>query len=400
MKERRRFYVGSSNVIIFMVLLCTSFCSFCSFTVLMRRVNVKEGVYRSLRESKRAQLSFQTNQLKTAQTYPYWNLSCPLEMSTFSTAHIGGEGFLVTAYRSLAVAVPAVEQVRRHWPLPKAHNNRKRRIFFVGDSLLRQVFIAMTCLLWDEVEDYLIPWFERRPVRARHNNTFFHGPHSKFEEGRIWFKDGTELIYDHDIGQLLKLGKEYESHENSSWIITCLRKRQLSTWIVQKPNKASAAVNEKNVTRERIVLSPEDVVLMNGSVHQDRLVSLGRIAELSRCMQQQPRRKVPLFAYVTTGAEHFPTTSGVYDKTLLSRASFDCTNRSASTVRQTEERNLMGKILPILGLDLVELQRESGRLHVGGNDCLHWSMPGIPDRLAASILRSLENLLQSKVMLS
>jgi hypothetical protein len=100
-----------------------------------------------------------------ASSFVYWNLSCPLELSMFSGAHMGGD-FLHRAIKARKLAEESLGFHTIEW---KSLENR--RIFFVGDSLLRQVFISMACLHWDRVETYAVPWFMHRQVRGRHPNT-------------------------------------------------------------------------------------------------------------------------------------------------------------------------------------------------------------------------------------
>lgn len=323
------------------------------------------------------------------ESYPYWNLSCPLEMSTFSAAHMDVSPYLETAYNSLEIAYEAGLQLKKDWKGP-------RRIFFVGDSLMRQVFIAMGCLLADDRTEYSIPWFRRRSGRTNHPNTVPSGPHSKFEEGRVWLSDGSELIYHHGVGRLLQLNEDYRSYDDGYWLVNCMRRQPFSAKVVTKQRHNFGT--ETNVKRESVQLHRGDLVLINGSVHGDRKLNLNTIADLMQCMERHTDMKAsswPQFAYVATGAEHFPTESGKFDESLTDRDDFKCVQVTEKHLRFDEEDYYVGHLMPIIGRDVLDVELARGDLHVGGRDCLHWAMPGIPDLLASSIVRSTIPMLRS-----
>jgi hypothetical protein len=325
----------------------------------------------------------------------YWNLSCPLEMSAFSAAHIGGEEFEQRAYEAQNLTYAALRQLEQNnpWLL------HRRRIFFVGDSLLRQVFISLSCLYWNRVEKYGVPWFERRHGRMNHANTISHGPHSKFEEARVVLKGGTEFIFHHGIGGLLTLGQDYRSHDTHIWLEACMRGKPFMATVID--TEYSPIISELNVPRRTVELTTDDIVVVNGSVHGDRQLNLYNVEDLIKCMDRDPHKKEkmwPHLVYLTTGAEHFPTESGKFEEELIEK-NFTCRQKTSVDNRQKEESKLVGGLLPILGKEVFDLELERGDLHVGGNDCLHWIMPGIPDLLAASLITSLSPNLSTPVSL-
>jgi len=319
----------------------------------------------------------------------YWNLSCPLEMSTFSAAHIGGDDFLERAYKARNLSTTALPLLKKNgaWLLSG------RRIFFVGDSLLRQVFISLSCHYWNRVEEYAVPWFERRHGRTNHANTISHGPHSKFEEARVVLKGGSEFIFHHGIGGLLSLGQDYRSHDPNMWLEACMRGKPFTTMIIDM--KFGPIISEQSVPRKSLELRTDDIVVVNGSVHGDRTLNLNNIADLVECMDRDPVKKEtlwPRLVYLATGMEHFPTNSGKFEEQLTER-NYTCQQEVPRDLthehRQREERTHVGRLLPILGQNVLDLEVGSGDLHVGGRDCLHWIMPGIPDLLAASLIAAL-----------
>jgi hypothetical protein len=330
---------------------------------------------------KKSTLSSPPKKTKLEGTHMYWNLSCPLELSMFSGAHMGGD-YLKRAHKARDLAKEVASQLDEiDW---KSLSNR--RIFFVGDSLLRQVFISMACMNWNRVTNYAVPWFEQRSVRTRQPNTIGKGPHSKFEEGRVQMQGNIELIYHHGIGNLLELGSEYQSHDPDSWIKACYLKKPFTT--VTPKFQESGYLSTLNVQRESLILKPRDIVLINASVHAGRSFNLQNIADLFRCKKQMkhPDKSWPTMLYIMTGPSHFPTDTGAFEEELLEKEDdYNCRLHSTFHGYQDDEVRQLNDHLPMLGKEILDLEFQSGDLHVGGKDCLHWLQPGIPDLVAANI---------------
>jgi hypothetical protein len=341
------------------------------------------------------------NNFPLPQVYqPYWNLACPLEMSMFSGSHMGTEDYVNRAWAAREIAEKAVT----YFAVKDWSDLENRKIVFVGDSLLRQVFISMACLAWDRVEDYAIPWFQNRQVRTHQPNTIGKGPHSKFEEGRVLLRGNTELIYHHGIGGLLELGEEYHTEETETWIKACFLGKPFTglapkyiDWqtVVDSDNgDPRLRMTTDNVQRERLSFGSKDVVLINASVHGGRSFNLQNIQDLMECkktrgVDQNPqlKQKWPNFYYIITGPSHFPTKTGAFDKRLLeTEEDFQCIQQSTYKDQQVEEETKLKDYVPFIGSDILSLQMQSGHLHVGGKDCLHWMQPGIPDLLATAVL--------------
>jgi hypothetical protein len=319
----------------------------------------------------------------------YWNLSCPLELSMFSGAHMGGD-FHARAEKARAIAAEALERFGDiDWKLLE-----NRRIFFVGDSLLRQVFISMACLSWDRVSNYAIPWFEKRGVRMRQPNTIGSGSHSKFEEGRVLLEGNIELVYHHGIGGLLELGDEYESHDPNTWIKSCFLRKPFTTMTPKFPrnHEQQLKISTENVEREQLTLKDSDIVLINASVHAGRSFNLHNIVDLFNCksMMTYPGSFWPRMLYIATGPSHFPTETGAFDKELLDMdEDYNCIMKSSFHGYQDDEIKSLDGVLPIVGRDILPFEYESGDLHVGGKDCLHWLQPGIPDLVSQHVMDSI-----------
>lgn len=435
---------------------------FTSFTKVEGRMPVRNGNNGSVNHTKSV-LNEQQQRLgevvKEVDDLLYWNLSCPLEMSSFSASRMGGPKYLPRALQALAVARPAWESILRNFvdiglrDVPRTGQNHTRRIVFVGDSLLRQVFISLSCVMQSQegaqvmtntsiittTVDIAVPWFSRRTGRTNHPNTISIGPHSKFEESRVWihqehrdrtlphsdnFFTTTELIYHHGIGNVVSLGQDYRSHDEHVWMEACLRGRPLEATVVQRGRHT-----EQFVRRETISLGKDDVVIFNGSVHGDRQLNLYNIQDIANCIntnRHNSKNAWPKLLYMVTSAEHFPTVTGQYDETLSQSTNVSTSDAKTPDYqcrkdavlphgRLREEQTILARnagggatnllhhplqqadhpaidnssdpyLLPFVGLSELDLEYRSGDLHVGGRDCLHWIMPGIPDLLAASLL--------------
>ena len=68
---------------------------------------------------------------------------------------------------------------------------------------------------------------------------------------------------------------------------------------------------------------------------------------------------------------------------------------------QDEEVRKLKGVLHFVGQDIVSgVEQSSGHLHVGGKDCLHWMQPGIPDVMAAEIVKKISTTLFAKSVMS
>lgn len=343
-----------------------------------------------------------------------------------------GEDYLHRAWEAREVAEKAVTYfaMKTGW-----RGLENRRIYLIGDSLMRQVFISLACLAWnDMVVDYAIPWFDAgRAVKMRHPNTIGAGkPHSKFEEGRVLLKNNIELIYHHGVGRLLELGEDYQSHEDveNDWIMSCYMNKPLAALVPSIPDWSSLPFHDgdddsrsklttSTVQRERLTLESQDIVILNAGVHSTRSLNFRTIADLFKCQkskeglrgmgrkieaEKERRGKLtstswPHFLYLVTGPAHFPTENGAFDRTLFKKlgdggvdqnAQFACKATTNYTVPQSEEAVFCAEHdIPLIGMDMLPLERKNGEMHVGGGDCLHWLQPGIPDLVAADVLRYL-----------
>jgi hypothetical protein len=143
---------------------------------------------------------------------PYWNLSCPFEWSKYSCVHQGAAEHALEAVRrqfhptsGCRLRRPAIRmlpdssgELAAHPPAVKPG----RTIIFIGDSLLRQVFLATACLLkehidlnttnvkWPACVSNVPPW----PCHGT-QNCIGCGSHSGFAYAKFKLKTGGLLMF-------------------------------------------------------------------------------------------------------------------------------------------------------------------------------------------------------------
>jgi hypothetical protein len=199
-------------------------------------------------------------------------------------------------------------------------------------------------------------------------------------------------------GGLLKLGSEYQLHDPDMWIQSCYTKKLFTTMAPAFPDTDQEKLKQStlNVKRERLVLKPSDIVLINASVHSSRSFNLRNIVDLLKCktVMKHPEGSWPTMLYIMTGPSHFPTETGAFEKELLDiDDQYQCRINSTFHGYQDDEVSHVKDYLPILGKGVLQLEYDSGNLHVGGKDCLHWLQPGIPDLVAAEISTTISSML-------
>jgi hypothetical protein len=289
----------------------------------------------------------------------------------FSAAHMG---YLDRAEKARQLAFNLMHNQAGSQP-------SSRRVFFVGDSLLRQVFISHVCLSHDAMmDDYAVAWYHSKRSRTQAKHSFDTGPHSKFDMARVRFRTGGEAFYHFGTGQVLELGQDYHSQEPHRWLPAVAMGLPLQTRVLKLGERS-----EHDANYETLLLTPHDVVLFNGSVHGKRDLNLQTIALLQTYIQPANAHMYPSMAYVVTSPSHFPTDNRQFDPSLLHTQELHCHTTTNNHDLQEQEHQLLADKLPFLGLDTLELQYTSGDLHVGGKDCLHWIQPGIPDLVAYQI---------------
>lgn len=375
------------------------------FTRMGGRINVDSNMtttketMRSMQNKSKAMRTIVLKKTPSNLPYPYWKLSCPLEMSTFSPANMEADERAEQARR---VAMAAVEPLKQFFHSHSRLLTHSRRIYFLGDSLLRQLYISLVCHLhhyFPQQVNIAVSWFTKRQGRTQQTNSIAIGQHSKFEEARVWWRlspnTTIEFVFHHAIGGIISLGRDYEVHDTHFWLEDCFRRRPFQATIISEESLRHRVITERNVERETVPVRSHDIVLLNGSVHGARTMNLHGVKDLLQCIQDQSLEKTyPRFAYVMTGAQHFPTSTHEWEMSLVNQSEYECIRETARRVKQQEEIRLFQglALLPIIGDDIVEQQYKYGYLHVGNRDCLHWAMPGIPDLMAMALIHKLQEL--------
>ena len=136
----------------------------------------------------------------------YFNLSCPLEWSKFSRIHQGQygkawkksaarRGALESSHQAIAIVAAASTQSSSNINKPQIFP-AQTRLFLIGDSMMRQVFLCLGCLLdaADLVQEFQVDW--RTLVDWPCHGTpacIPRGVHSGFRVGSLHLVDDTEI---------------------------------------------------------------------------------------------------------------------------------------------------------------------------------------------------------------
>jgi hypothetical protein len=123
----------------------------------------------------------------------YFNLSCPLEWSKYSCVHQGKGG---AAQRSLDFAWRKENlEAAQEAILAVADGVLEgRRVMIIGDSLVRQVFISLGCILSRFVEETRVDWEDEWPC-AGTDNCVSGGQHSGFNLASLKLVGGGEIHF-------------------------------------------------------------------------------------------------------------------------------------------------------------------------------------------------------------
>ena len=183
----------------------------------------------------------------------YYNLTCEFEWSKYSCVH---QGQIRKALESITYAskniVYDIGQYVKNGGLQNA------RLVLVGDSLMRQIFIAIACSTAESIDKKKVNWMEEWPCHGTMNciNTGLHGG---FNIASVTYKEGGEIHF-------LPLGGSPEGHtemEESNITARLIRELEVGKRIsvgrnmLIKPNDNDQFLNSK------------DVLLMNLGIHGD-----------------------------------------------------------------------------------------------------------------------------------
>ena len=135
----------------------------------------------------------------------YWNLSCPLEWSKYSCVHHSSDINKPAAAESYKFAWGRSENrelLLEAIGLSRSGLLQGRRVLIVGDSLSRQVFISLGCILGQQIEYVKVPWIDW-PCRGV-ANCVRSGEHSGFDTASFKIKGGGEVHFTPHAGALIE----------------------------------------------------------------------------------------------------------------------------------------------------------------------------------------------------
>ena len=365
----------------------------------------------------------------------YGNLSCPFEWSKYSCIHQENsrgnlsyslaEKAWTELFSKYKAAIPFALQKQKHFQKPlqpyrtnanKTKSNRSpsspSRVFLIGDSTTRQVFISLGCLFWqlDQIESYNIPWLLNWPC---HNtpHCVSGGIHSGFPVGQFRLQENSNIeFWFIPIGGSLGRQKLYVNILEK-WINQWNQTKQLTMTV--PPDLRNNAINglanhTTSFEQQELKLNPSDIIVYNIGLHvepEERAKKLNKLNQLGQFLLQQPQqesavdeqktiyRQRPTLAYWTTVSQHFPTKTGQYATNMTKfkrcNASVPYPNlRKAVELTQLQEGHNVNIVIDTTDEDF-------GNHHIGVGDradCTHYCQPGVPDLTAHMFLKKLFKL--------
>eukprot|EP00977_Amphora_coffeiformis_P020213 scaffold8005_cov275-Amphora_coffeaeformis.AAC.31 len=358
----------------------------------------------------------------------YYNLSCPFEWSKYSCIH-QGQSERAAASRELLVqhrqTIIDLFGMQSHLPVQrKPLLPRNSRLVLTGDSLMRQVFVSLACLLHSfgnttsntnattsMIQDARVDWMYSWPC---HNtiNCVAGGPHSGFSVGSLWLTNGAEIHFLPHGGASRSKQEEdmYERFERE-----LLDNNDVDTTINNITNNYNATTEPGHITlgkvrksalpsRHGVELSHRDILVASVGIHyslRESEVTAQRLARIGQALQQQQQQQQqrshsttalgqPQLWYMTTPTQHFDTADGQYERNH-SNTSQTCTNTTRTNPRlEMEQRVLRSGGGGVLLMEYNDL--DFGYAHIGHGDCSHYCMPGPPDLVALRLLQRTASL--------
>lgn len=310
------------------------------------------------------------------QEFLYSNLSCPMEWSKYSCVHqknnfdaaLAGINFSLSHQKEILKSFQFVPPDRS-------------RLVFIGDSLTRQVFISIACLL-DGLHSSIVAetrgqWLQKWPCHGS-SNCVEGGKHSGFNVASVRFVNGAEIHF-------LPLGGTVGRDQAEKGIVSRMIQELDDKGFVTMRNRTALA------SWSPLRLSRNDTLLIIIGIHN----KVGNVAAAARQLNELGNKlhakantsnvnygrvmKNPLLWYMTTPTQHFWSRDGQHS----ANASTSCRETLPEKPRSKQEVEVLSPndIDQVFNYDDLRL----GGMHIGNGDCSHYCMPGPPDRIAASI---------------
>eukprot|EP00286_Rhodomonas_abbreviata_P019779 CAMPEP_0181309434 /NCGR_PEP_ID=MMETSP1101-20121128/12009_1 /TAXON_ID=46948 /ORGANISM="Rhodomonas abbreviata, Strain Caron Lab Isolate" /LENGTH=469 /DNA_ID=CAMNT_0023415913 /DNA_START=5 /DNA_END=1411 /DNA_ORIENTATION=+ len=281
-------------------------------------------------------------------TLPYWDLSCPMEWSKYSCVHQGAKLHARTARRRFTPSNCSFSDFDAQ-VFQDALGNRS--LYLSGDSLIRQVWISLGCLLGPVVAQTKIKWATKSNKWPCHETKkcIQVGPHSGFNSAEFTLQSGSKV--------LLGLPEKYDGA----------------------------------------------VVVIEAGVHGNLNAVSKKLAEKITLAHSQRTNSTRL-VWMATPPPAFKTRDGEYDATHLAKekqkhkvlrcASSISDNRLRAENQTLQATGAFEAVDAVLALDGIE---DQGHSKIGGGvgtfgDCQHYCMPGIPDQFALALYNILLGL--------
>jgi len=227
-------------------------------------------------------------------------------------------------------------------------------------------------------------------------------------------RGGTDVFYSRFFGQMLKYHGAFGTTplaEEFQWMESCRRRepfRYGSNIETGDRGIYIGRIEEYSMGGEARTLSPNDFVVIHGTLHRERDENISNMKQLFSCMEEaRSLGQDPGWPHITvlsTLPQHFHTENGEYSSDGANPAIFDGCRESIDLEKfppYLEEREIFYGKVPLVGHDL-HLEH-MGNYHVGKRldhvkaiDCTHWSMPGVPDFVAKSVLDHIQGVAMSE----
>ncbi|KAL3762388.1 hypothetical protein ACHAW5_004705 [Stephanodiscus triporus] len=338
--------------------------------------------------------------------YGYINLSCPYEMSKYSCAYMmthsasaddddgGDDTSRAMMYAALDAStdyylgnIDAIQSTFRIAANQRREQRRPRRVFFTGDSLMRQLFIAIACNAmsslprWGDLIEYAaFPWKDEWKCGPNSGPCLIMGGrHSGFDSASIMLSNDLEIHFVPHMGYV-----DDDTAENG--VLERLRRD-----IVDRDGRITFG------TKTAVPMSPHahvDVLVYNVGIHYKLERARTNINHfinwISRpLMTEDDEQRRTRTIYVTTPTQHYNTNDGQWQGGSMGKVNKVCIDSVHANPRAELEKSLLkpGYNVDVL-LDYDDLNL--GIMHVQrGNDCTHYCMPGVPDVVAARLMKEL-----------
>ena len=333
----------------------------------------------------------------------YNNLSCHFEWSKYSCSHQSDNVIRAMESRKL---------VLRHRELILSSfvgqgPEKDTRLIFIGDSLLRQIFISLACHILtfqsSLVDTFKADWPNEHgkhtwPCHATHD-CVKKGPHSGFDKASLRFKNGAEIHYVASHGGIDKIVARMLGEMKDNEFATLNRK---STALVSKHTERLTSRDtllfcrgihytmkgtKKSMTLLQNLAIEFDDDDNNNNKKRSATTSRGNPSSSSSFLSSTPK-----VWYMTTPTQHFPTKNGQYLANMKKIAA--CRLNVTENPRRTLEVKTLTKYknTDYRGIRIFEYNDLNyGAYHVGGKDCSHYCMPGPPDLVASPVYHAWTN---------